>query len=251
MENFRKILKKVFKRITLALPQNNETKNFLSKLGVKNINIAGNLKYYGNKNIKFQKNLTFEKKFKKFKIWCASSTHHNEEILISKLHKNLKKQEKKILTIIIPRHINRSEGIIGNIRKMNLNIVSHSSNKKIKQNTDIYLVDTYGETSKFFNLSKITFVGGSIVNHGGQNPLEPARFGNHIINGPHIKNFREIYAFLNKNKISQTKNNLKTMERIILNKLNKNISTQKRDKIFKIGNKILYKNMFYLKKYIK
>ena len=66
----------------------------------------------------------------------------------------------------------------------NLNYIKHSSNQKIKKNIDIYLVDTYGETSKFYDLTNITFLGGSIIKHGGQNPLEPARQGNYILSGP-------------------------------------------------------------------
>ena len=85
---------------------------------------------------------------------------------------------------------------------MNLNVFFHSSKKIIPNNTDIYLVDTFGETSKFYNLSNISFLGGSIVNHGGQNPLEAVRLRNYVLNGPNIKNFKEIYNYLEKNKIS-------------------------------------------------
>ena len=55
-------------------------------------------------------------------------------------------------------------------------------------------------------------MGGSIIKHGGQNPLEPARLGNYIINGPNVKNFKEIYAFLNKLKMSSSTSNILTME---------------------------------------
>ena len=58
------------------------------------------------------------------------------------------------------------------IFKINLNIVTHSSGDGPNKNTDIYLVDTYGEAAKFYQLSNVTFVGGSIVKHGGQNPLD-------------------------------------------------------------------------------
>ena len=81
---------------------------------------------------------------------------------------------------------------------MKLNVVTLSK-QKISQNTDIYLVDTFGENSKFYNISNITFMGGSIVGHGGQNPLE-ATHGNYIINGPNIRNFEEIYDYLKKIK---------------------------------------------------
>ena len=99
---------------------------------------------------------------------------------------------------------------------MNLNIVRHSSQKKLHSDTDIYIVDAFGESSNFYNLTSITFMGGSIVKHGGQNPLEAARLGNHIFNGPNIDNFKEIYLYLKKNNISFTTSNFSKMRKIIL-----------------------------------
>ena len=63
--------------------------------------------------------------------------------------------------------------------------------------TDILLVDTYGENSKFFNISKSVFLGGSLIKHGGQNPIEPSKFGCKIFHGPNVSNFKEIYKYLN------------------------------------------------------
>jgi 3-deoxy-D-manno-octulosonic-acid transferase len=243
--------KAVFKNISLALPSNSETKNYLKKLGVNKIKLIGNLKYYGlskveNKDKKFLKN-----KFKNFKVWCAASTHEGEENIISKLHKNIKRKQKKLLTILIPRHINRVEKIIEQINIDKLKVIKHSSSTSIKQNTDIYIVDTYGEAWKFYNLSNICFMGGSIINHGGQNPLEPARLGNYIVNGPNIGNFKEIYEFLSKNNMSTTTSNMSKIQKIVEKKLNKKISNLNKTKIIKIGEKILNGNMIYINKYIK
>jgi 3-deoxy-D-manno-octulosonic-acid transferase len=223
---------------------------FLKKLGVKKIKIAGNLKYYGKSKINFKGKINLNKKFNNFKVWCAASTHNSEEIFISKLHKDLKKNEKKLLTIIIPRHINRSKNIINNLKDDNLNVITHTSGKKLKKNTDIYLVDTYGEASRFYNLSKVAFVGGSMVKHGGQNPLEPARLGNYIISGPNTENFKEIYKFLEKNRMSIRTSNTNKMKKIISIRLNKKLSNQNKRKIFRIGNKILNNNISYISKYI-
>jgi len=243
--------KSVFKNISLALPSNSETENFLKKLGVNKIKLIGNLKYYGLSSIKNNDTKFLKNKFKNFKVWCAASTHEGEESIISKLHKNIKKKQKKLLTIIIPRHINRVEKILEQISINKLNVIKHSSRTGIKQNTDIYIVDTYGEASKFFNLSNICFMGGSIINHGGQNPLEPARLGNYIINGPNIENFKEIYDFLSKNNMSTTTSNMDKIQKIIEKKLNKEISSSNKTKIIKIGEKILNGNMIYINKYIK
>ena len=105
--------------------------------------------------------------------------------------------------------------------------------------------------ARFLKVSNLAFMGGSIINHGGQNPLEPARLGNYIINGPNIENFREVYEFLIKNNMSQTTSNIIKIQKIIEKKLNKKISNQNKNKIFKIGEKILNENMIYINRYIK
>jgi 3-deoxy-D-manno-octulosonic-acid transferase len=212
--------------------------------------MAGNLKYYGQKNSQDHVAKSLKNKFRNFKLWCAASTHNDEEILIGKLHKRLKKREKKLITIIIPRHINRTNEIIDALSNLNLNCITHSSNQKLQKDTDIYLVDSYGESSRFYSLTNVTFVGGSIINHGGQNPLEPARLGNYIINGPNVKNFKEIYAFLNNLKMSSSTFNILTMEDIILKKLKMKAPNKNIKKIIKIGNDILEKNLFYINKYL-
>ncbi len=242
--------REIFNKITISLPQNSETKKYLQILGSKKIISVGNLKYYGKKILLDEKHKKLFKQFKKFKVWCAGSTHNNEELLISKLHKELKKFVPNLLTIIIPRHVTRSENITNDLKKMKLNVVTHSSKQKISQNTDIYLVDTFGETSKFYNISNITFMGGSIVNHGGQNPLEATRLGNYIINGPNIRNFKEIYDYLKKNKISYTTSNVSKMKDIVLSKINRKLSFTKRIKIYDNGNKILNKNIQIIEKFI-
>jgi 3-deoxy-D-manno-octulosonic-acid transferase len=247
---FPSFAQEVFGKITLALPSNLETLKYLKQLNVKNIKVAGNLKYYGEKNVEGINDKHLKNKFNNSKIWCAASTHKNEEIFLGKLHKNLKKNNKQLITIIIPRHINRTPQIIDDMNRLGLKTITHSSKLKIKNDTDIYLVDSYGISSKFYNLTNITFVGGSLVPHGGQNPLEPARFGNFIINGPNVNNFREIYLFLVQHKMSLTTSNILKMEKIILKKLNNKQKKQNIEKITKIGKQILDKNLLYINKYI-
>ena len=247
---FPNFAKQVFGKITLALPQNLETLKYLKLLKVRDIKTAGNLKYYGQKDNHVSSKKLLKNKFKDFKVWCAASTHFNEEILIGNLHKKLKKKQRKLITIIIPRHVSRTNEIKETLNKIDLNCILHSSNEKIKKDTDIYLVDSYGETSKFYNLTNISFVGGSIIKHGGQNPLEPARLGNYIISGPNVKNFKEIYTFLNKLKMSSITSDILKMENLILKRLNNKTPNKNIKKIIKIGNDVLEKNLFYINKYL-
>ena len=140
--------------------------------------------------------------------------------------------------------------MMGDLNSLGLNTIIHSTNQKLKANTDIYLVDSYGVSSRFYNLSNVTFMGGSLIKHGGQNPLEPARMGNFIINGPNIENFREIYSFLYKNKISSTTSSVTKMKEIIIKKVNRKKNKQNIFKIKKIGDHILEKNLFHIKRYL-
>ena len=83
-------------------------------------------------------------------------------------------------------------------------------------------MDTFGETSKFYNLTNVSFIGGSFIKHGGQNPLEAVRLGNYVVSGKNVDNFKEIYSYLNQNKISFFANEKKGIEKIIKKKLTKN-----------------------------
>ena len=132
--------------------------------------------------------------------------------------------------------------------KLNLKVHEHESIEKIANNTDIYIVDTYGKTKTFYNLCKNVFLGGSLIKHGGQNPLEATRYGCNILHGPNVGNFAEIYSFLKKNKISQKINNPKKMVDV-LNKLLKKKSNSKKIqyKLQSIGRQILDKTLKEIK----
>ena len=241
----------IFNLIDIAYPQNFETKTFLKKLDVKHIKSIGNLKFIENDQHKYNKiDKNLFSQFKNYVTFIAASTHHKEELFAAKVHKTLKKKKKNLITIIIPRHVNRTNEIIDTLNNLDLNCITHSSNQKLQEDTDVYLVDSYGESSKFYNLTNVCFVGGSIINHGGQNPLEPSRLGNYIINGPNVKNFKEIYAFLNNLKISSSTSNILKMENIILKKLKTKIPDKNIKKIISIGNDVLEKNLFYINKYL-
>ena len=236
----KKFSKEIFSKFTLCLSSNNISKFYLKKLGAINVKLIGNLKYSQSENEK----IGLDSRLKKFilskKTWCASSTHENEERICGLAHKELKKKYKNLLTIIIPRHAERAVMIEKELEQLNLKIQLHEPTKKIYPDTDIYIVNTYGMTKSFYNYSSNVFLGGSLINHGGQNPLEAARYGCNILHGPNISNFEEIYYFLNKNKISKKIYNQKTiaieLNRLFLKRTN---SKQIKNEINVLGKKIL------------
>ena len=242
--------KKIFEKITIALPQNMESKKYLKLLGTKNIKLIGNLKFFGGPQKDNIKNLILKKKFSKRTIFCAASTHRTEELFIGKVHKELKLEIKNLITIIIPRHINRKKEIIDELNNIGLNSQLHTSQKKLSKGTDIYIVDTYGESAKFYSLSKLTFLGGSLIPHGGQNPLESAREGNYILYGPHIENFKEVYEMLEKLKVTTRVNSIKKMKSVVRQKINFLQRNTVGKKLKYLGDKILNKNLYEIKKFI-
>ena len=241
--------KKIFEKITLALPQNRESKKYLKLLGTKKIKLVGNLKFFGG-SLKENVNLILKKKFSKKVIFCAASTHPTEELFVGKVHKELKSEIKNLITIIIPRHINRKKEILDELNNIGLNSQLHTSPKKLSKNTDIYIVDTYGESAKFYSLSKVTFLGGSLIPHGGQNPLESAREGNYILYGPYVENFKEVYEMLEKLKITRRVNSIKNMKSVVRQKINFLQRDTVNRKLKYLGDKILNKNLYEIKKFI-
>jgi len=232
--------KKIFQKFDMCLSSSLRSSRYLRLLGAKKIKFIGNLKFTESENNKNDLHKTLKKKILSKKVWCASSTHNKEELICANVHKKLKVKHKNLLTILIPRHIDRTTEIVNQIKKLNLKIHLHNSKNKIERDTDIYLVNSFGQTKSFFKICKTVFLGGSIIKHGGQNPLEAARFGCKILHGPHIWNFDEIYSLLKKNKVSSkviTSNQLTHAVNKMLNNKNKNRNLEL--KIKSLGNKIL------------
>jgi 3-deoxy-D-manno-octulosonic-acid transferase len=237
LKNFSKF---IFNKLDLCLCSNKETVFFLKKLGAKNVKYYGNLKYSQSEEEIIEIDNTLVKFIDKKIAWCASSTHNTEEKFAGLIHKKLKKKYKNLLTIIIPRHVNRDEQIKKQLSNINLKVHMHEPKKKIENETDIYLVNSFGKTKSIYSMVDNVFLGGSIIKHGGQNPLEAVRFDCNILHGPNVSNFAEIYNFLNKQKISKKIYNVNQASDILKKQLNhpktkKNI----RNKINKIGKKIL------------
>jgi 3-deoxy-D-manno-octulosonic-acid transferase len=132
-----------------------------------------------------------------------------------------------------------------------LSVHLHESRKNIANETDIYLVNSFGQTRSFFKICKTVFLGGSIIKHGGQNPLEAAKYGCNILHGPNVWNFDEIYSLLKKHKISNKVNNSKQLFSKVNEMLSKISKSNKSEHKFKtLGNKILNSTLKEMNSYI-
>ena len=129
-------------------------------------------------------------------VIAAASTHPGEEIELVDVHRRLKPSFPGLLTILVPRHPERGPGIVGIARGAGLKSAQRSLGELPERDTEIYVADTLGELGLIYRVAPIVFIGGSLVSHGGQNPIEAAKLGAAILHGPHVWNFAEIYAAL-------------------------------------------------------
>ena len=240
-------MNKILNCFDLILCQSNESADYLNYFGNNNIKMLGNLKFvvsgdFENK----EENLNLQKRL----VFIALSTHPTEEEVCIKIHSSLKSQHPNLLTIIIPRHINRIPEIQKIIINNKLNFLIAESLDNFKNNTDILIINSYGNTKKILKSSKYVFIGGSLVDHGGQNPIEVAYNNSLIFHGPHVHNFTEIYNFLNKENIAFKINSEAELINQLKEKINDYQNKNIKEKIIRMGDEILSSTIKELDQYI-
>jgi 3-deoxy-D-manno-octulosonic-acid transferase len=240
-------MNKILNCFDLILCQSNESADYFNYFGNNNIKMLGNLKFvvsgdFENK----EENLNLQKRL----VFIALSTHPTEEEVCIKIHSSLKLQHPNLLTIIIPRHINRIPEIQKIIINNKLNFLIAESLDNFKNNTDILIINSYGNTKKILKSSKYVFIGGSLVDHGGQNPIEVAYNNSLIFHGPHVHNFTEIYNFLNKENIAFKINSEAELINQLKEKINDYQNKNIKEKIIRMGEEILSSTIKELDQYI-
>ena len=240
-------MNKILNCFDLILSQSNESADYFNYFGSNNIKIYGNLKFVVSEDFENkEENLNLQKRL----VFIALSTHPTEEEVCIKIHSSLKSQYPNLLTIIIPRHINRIPEIQKIIINTKLNFLIAESLDNFKNNTDILIINSYGNTKKILKSSKYVFIGGSLVDHGGQNPIEVAYNNSLIFHGPHVHNFTEIYNFLNKENIAFKINSGAELIDQLKEKINDYQNKNIKEKIIRMGDEILSSTIKELDQYI-
>ena len=155
------------------------------------------------KNLKFEidrKICDFDLKTADSKVLIAGSTHPGEEEMILRIYKQLRARIIDLKLIIAPRHLTRLEEVKKLVQKAGFKYGLKSQGATFENNTSVIILDTLGELAKAYGLADIAFIGGSFANVGGHNPLEAVIHGKPVVSGPSIKNFRDIYATLQRAK---------------------------------------------------
>ena len=187
----------LFTRFDLCLAQSQGDAERLVRLGAPRVTVTGNLKFDSVPPPASSAALASMNEFIGGRpVWLAASTHAGEELFAIEAHRRLAATYPDLLTIIAPRHPERGREIFAATARAGLRGSQRSLGLQPDSATDIYIADTIGEMGLFYRVAPIVFLGGSLVPHGGQNPIEPAKLGAALIHGPHIHNFTEVYAAL-------------------------------------------------------
>ena len=129
-------------------------------------------------------------------VWIAASTHAGEDEIILAAHRQLLASFPQALLILVPRHPERFASVFELCKREGFASVRRSQGEAVTAQTQVLLGDTLGELLFLYALADLAFVGGSLVENGGHNLLEPAALGKPLLSGPHLFNFLEIAAQL-------------------------------------------------------
>jgi 3-deoxy-D-manno-octulosonic-acid transferase len=129
-------------------------------------------------------------------VWAAASTQPGEEERVLAAHASLKATHPDALLLLAPRHPPRGDAVEAAVTAAGFACARRSRGAWPEAATGVFLLDTIGELGLLYRAAPFAFVGGSLVAHGGQNPIEPGKLGRAVLHGPHVHNFAEVYAAL-------------------------------------------------------
>jgi 3-deoxy-D-manno-octulosonic-acid transferase len=133
-------------------------------------------------------------------LLVAASTHEGEDLVVAEAHRQLRQSLPDLCTIIAPRHPERGASITEMLQRQGLQVARRSLGALPERSSDAYVADTIGELDMLYKLAPVAFIGGSLVDRGGQNPIEAVRQGAAVITGPNWQNFADAYRALIANR---------------------------------------------------
>ena len=194
---FPKLVAPMLKQISaLAVQTQTEARRFI-ELGARpeTVTVTGSIKY----DLRVDKNLPKQAQALREQwqasqrpVWIAASTHEGEDVLILAAHQQLLTQFPDALLILVPRHPERFESVHALCVAQGMQVQRRSTHAAVSAEHQVLLGDTMGELLFLYALADVALVGGSLIEHGGHNMLEPIALAKPTLTGPHYFNFLEI-----------------------------------------------------------
>ena len=195
-----KFMRRLLQKITLIAAQNAEDGERFITLGLKRsqLTVTGSLKFDISVTPELAaRAITLRRQWApRRQVWIATSTHEGEESIILDAHRKLLERFPSLLLILVPRHPERFATAREMTQKAGFSYTLRSSGEIPSGDTQVVIGDTMGELMLLYGIADLAFVGGSLVERGGHNPLEAAAHAIPVLMGPHIFNFKDICAKL-------------------------------------------------------
>lgn len=191
----------VFGKISLVLAQTEEDATRFSSLGARRVATLGNLKLDAPFPAGDPERIEdFRRAIDGRPVWLAASTHPGEEKIVVAAHRELAPNLDGLITIIVPRHPDRGPHVRAIAGAAGVRAAARSHGDPMPEGSAVYIADTLGELGLFYRIARVAFIGGSLVDRGGQNPIEAVRLGTAILHGPDTPNFAEVYDVLDRSR---------------------------------------------------
>jgi 3-deoxy-D-manno-octulosonic-acid transferase len=196
-KRYRSVVEAMLSRVSLCLAQSARDGERFSALGAPRVVVTGNLKFDSPPlQASPEAVATLRAALGGRPVWMAASTHPGEDEIVADAHRLLAATHPGLLTVIVPRHPERGPDIAAALAGRGLKVARRKADEPLTPDVAIYVADTLGELGLFYRVVPLAFMGGSLVPHGGQNPIEPIGLGAAVLHGPHIHNFADVYAAL-------------------------------------------------------
>lgn len=187
----------LFSRFAVVLAQNDTLAHRFQRLGAPRAIAAGNLKIDAPApKVEAAAFEALAKAMADRARIVAASTHDGEELAVGAAHAELRTRHPGLVTIIAPRHPERGAAVAQALAARGLDVCRRSEGHLPGPGTDVYIADTIGELGLLYASTRIAFIGGSLIPHGGQNPIEAVRHGAVVVAGRSTYNFADAYAAL-------------------------------------------------------
>jgi len=190
-------IKTLLSRFELCLMQTVDDARRIEALGAPRVSTTGNLKFdVPAPGAESEAAMALAQAIGYRPVFLAASTHEGEDEIVLEAHRIIAPQLSNLLTVIAPRHPERGEAIAALAEGAGLAACRRSTGELPRLRHAVYVADTLGEMGLFYRAAPVAFLGGSLIRHGGQNPIEPAKLGAAVLHGPHVFNFKAVYEAL-------------------------------------------------------
>lgn len=201
-QRFSSLAEPMLQQLSLVAAQHKDDAERFRALGVKSeqLQVTGNIKFDLNldQSVK-DKAKAIQQRWQaagERMVWLAASTHQGEDEQLLEAYKQAQLQQANLLLVLVPRHPERFDSVARLVQNQGYRVQRHSAGGNLAADTQVLVADTMGELMALLGASDLCFMGGTLVENGGHNFIEPAAWALPQLSGPSLFNFSEVSRLL-------------------------------------------------------